>query len=328
MAKDNYEYCAVSTRVRLARNLADYPFNMNYLGNGEIVDKVARTLKPLGDFNLIRINELETLQAGYLKEKYIVSPLLAKNAYTGAVIVSADETLSIMINEEDHLRLQCVLGGLCPDVAYDNLKYLSRKLSERMRFAVDGDFGYITACMTNIGTGMRASVMLFLPALTTSGRMQELIAEMKELGLTVRGSFGEGSKPDGCFYQISNEVTLGYSESEILKMVGFAAKKLCEMEYAERNYIANNSPIKTEDACRRAYGVLTNCKILEFEEFSELFAKVGLGSYYGYNDVPPSSLYKLFVNMRTAILKYMEGAETLEDVDVLRARIVSSVLKK
>ena len=328
MADRRYEYCAVSSRVRLARNLQDYPFDITCPTNSEIVDRVARTIKPLGDFNLIRISELDAAQAGYLKEKYIVSPLLAKNFNTGAVIVSEDETISLMINEEDHLRMQCVLGGLCPNSAYDNLRYLARKLSERMRFARDNDFGYITACMTNIGTGMRASVMMFLPSLTAAGRMPELIAEMKSLGLTVRGSFGEGSSPDGCFYQVSNEVTLGYSEDEILKMVSFAAKKLCDMEYAERNFSLTNAPLKTEDACRRAYGILTNCKILCFDEFAELFAKVGLGSYYGYNDVPPQTLYRLFVNMRPAILGYMEGGETAEDIDVLRARIVSSTLKK
>lgn len=326
MDNGKYDYCAVSSRVRLARNLQSFPFGVGYGGNAEIIDQVTRTLKPLGEFSLIRMNELDPIQAGYLKEKYIVSPFLYKNLNTGAVLLSADESISVMINEEDHLREQCFLTGLCPEACYDNLKYLDRKLSERMRFAYDRDFGYVTACLSNIGTGMRASVMLFLPMLSERGRMPELIAEMKDLGLTVRGSFGEGSRPEGCFYQVSNEVTLGYSEAEILKMVSFASKKLCELEYQERNNAQIQAPLSTEDACRRAYGILSNCKILSYEEFAELFIKVGLGAYYGYYDVSPNRLYKLFVNMRPAILSYIEGAENAEKRDEIRAEIVSTEL--
>jgi len=325
---NRYEFCAVSSRVRLARNLVDFPFGVQNAGNAPIVDVVTRTLKPLGDFNLIKINELHGAQAEYLKEKYIVSPLLSKNVATGAVLVSQDETVSVMINEEDHLRLQCVLEGLCVDTAYDNLRFLDRKLSERMMFAYDEDFGYVTACMTNLGTGMRASVMLFLPALTEAGRMDALISEMKDLGLTVRGAFGEGSRPEGCFYQVSNEVTLGYSEEEILKMVSFSAKKLCDLELGERNYALSVAPLKTEDACRRAYGILTNCKILSYSEFAELFTQVGLGAYYGYYPVSMATLNKLFINTRPAILTYLEGVECAEERDALRAEIVSSLLKR
>ncbi|MBQ9709558.1 MAG: ATP--guanido phosphotransferase [Clostridia bacterium] len=326
MNNGRYSYCAVSTRVRLARNLADYPFGPQNACNAPIVDLVTRTLRPLGDFNLIRISELEGAQAGYLKEKYIVSPLLVKNAATGAVVVSDDERVSVMINEEDHLRLQCVLEGLCPEEAYDNLFYLDRKLSERMSFATDSDFGYITACMTNLGTGMRASVMLFLPALTECGRMTELIAEMKGLGLTVRGAFGEGSRPEGCLYQVSNEVTLGYSEKEILTMVSFAARKLCDMELMQRNELISAYPLQEEDACRRAYGILTNCKILTYSEFAELFTKIGLGAYYGFFDIDMITLNKLFINMRPAILTYAEGVDDEMKRDELRAEIVREYL--
>ncbi len=327
MNKNRYSFLAISTRVRLARNLADFPFyGPLSSGNGCITDLVVRTLKPLGDFNLIRMNELESAQAGYLKEKYIVSPFLASNRDTGAVIISYDETFSVMINEEDHLREQCVLGGFCLEEAYDNLRYLDKKLSERMRFARDADFGYITACLSNLGTGMRASVMLFLPALTDANKMPELIAEMKDLGLTVRGAFGEGSRPEGCLYQVSNEVTLGYSEQEIIKMVSFAARKLCELEVSARTTAISENPLKTEDACRRAYGILTNCKLLGYDEFAELFVKVALGAYYGFFDISEDRLNKLFVNMRADILAYIEQLAEDEDIDRVRAEIVRSML--
>ncbi len=325
---NKFDYCALTSRVRLARNLAAYPFKGGATaGNGVIIEQVARTLKPLGEFNLIRMSELEGAQAEYLKDKYIVSPYLSQNLQTGAVIISEDETFSVMINEEDHLREQCVCSGFNIAQAYDNLRYLDRKLSERMEFARDEEFGYITACMTNLGTGMRASVMLFLPALTESGGIAPLIKEMKSLGLTVRGATGEGSKPVGCMYQVSNEVTLGYSEEEILKMVTFATRRLCELEYAERERIHSNDPIGIEDDCFRAYGILTNCRKIGYEEFAQHFIKVALGAFYGFYDIDFATLGNLFVNMRPAILTYMEGAYSTLERDVVRARIVSSQLK-
>lgn len=325
---NRYSDCVVSTRVRLARNLSNYPFSTSPLSqnNLSIIDQVVRTLKPLGQFDLILMNQLEGTQAEYLKDKYIVSPFLAKNVHTGGVVISEDEAFSIMINEEDHLREQCVLEGFCLDEAYDNLRYIDKKLSERMSFARDKDFGYITACMTNLGTGMRASVMLFLPALTSGGKIRALVQEMKELGLTVRGVYGEGSIPEGCFYQVSNEVTLGYSEEEILKMVSFAARKLCDMEIAERNLSYSENPLKTEDACMRAYGILSNCKLLSYDEFAGLFSSLALGSYYGFISLDIHKLYQLFLNMRPAILSYARGAETVDEGEALRAEIVSSVI--
>jgi protein arginine kinase len=195
-----------------------------------------------------------------------------------------------------------------------------------MSFAYDDGFGFITACMTNLGTGMRASVMLILPALTASGQISALIAEMKSLGLTVRGAYGEGSEAEGCFYQVSNEVTLGYSEAEILKMVSFAARKLCELELIRRREDIEANPILIEDACRRAYGILTNCKILGYAEFAALFPKVGLGAYYGFFDLNMVSLSKLFINMRPAILAYVEDKESEAERDILRAEIVGRYL--
>ncbi|MBQ9482038.1 MAG: ATP--guanido phosphotransferase [Clostridia bacterium] len=327
--RDKYAYCAVSSRVRLARNLADFPFCGKPARemNGEIITLVTRTLKPLGDFYLQLMSELDGAHAAYLKEKYVISPFLESNRINGAVIKNEDESISVMINEEDHLRLQCVTAGISLGEAYDNLSYISRKLSERMTFATDPEYGYITACMSNMGTGMRASVMLFLPALTDAGRMAALAEEMRELGLTVRGVFGEGSRPEGCLYQVSNEVTLGYSEKEIITMVGFAARKLCDMELSERNAAERDNPLAVEDECRRAYGILTNCRLLPFDEFADLFVKVSLGSYYGYYDVDPSFMNNLFVNMRSGILAYIENADTEEKRSEARARIVSNALK-
>ena len=326
--RDKYAYCAVSSRVRLARNLSDFPFGGNAAKqmNGEIINRVVHTLRPLGEFYLQPMSGIDDVYAAYLKEKYIISSYLENNRATGAVIVSADEAFSVMINEEDHLREQCVTAGISLEKAYENLSYIDRKLSERMNFAVDPEYGYITACMTNIGTGMRASVMLFLPALTESGRIDALISEMRGLGLTVRGVLGEGSRPEGCLYQVSNEVTLGYSEAEIITMVNFAARKLCDMEINARDAAYEASPVSVEDACMRAYGILTNCRLLPFEEFAGLYVKVSLGAYYGFLNADPALLNNLFVNMRSGVLAYREGADTEQLCNEIRAKTVSGIL--
>lgn len=316
-----YAFCAVSSRVRLARNLADFPFASKASGgaNAPIIDLVARTLRPLGQFTLIRMSELDALQAEYLKEKYVISPLLMQNRLSGGVIVNEDETLSVMINEEDHLRIQCVAGGFDLFGAYENLVFVSNKLSERMKFAFDRDYRYVTACLTNLGTGMRASVMLLLPALTRSGKIKKYISEMKALGLAVRGAFGEGSDHEGCLYQISNEVTLAYDEEEILGMVDFCASKICEAEIAERNEWLRSNPLEVEDECMRAYALLKSARLMTYAEFLRLYVSVALGGYFGFYNVDERLLNSLLVNMRPAVLEYIKTPENKQKRDEIRA---------
>ncbi len=326
MPIDIYPDFAVSTRVRLARNLAGYPFyGMDTSGNGEIADMVYRTVKPLGDFCLIKMSELGDERAACLTDKHMISPLLRSNPATGALVMRRDEAVSIMVNEEDHLRIQCVLGGFCLGEVYDNLAYLDKKLSERMNFAVDEDYGYVTSCLTNIGTGMRASVMLFLPALTKAGRMGKIINELSGYGLTVRGAYGEGTSAEGMLYQVSNEVTLRYTERQILGMVEFATRKLSYLERQAREELISSDPVGTEDSCRRAYGILTNCKKLGYDEFSELYVRMRLGAYYGFFETDVGMMDSLLTNLRPAVINYIEGGDVPEDI--LRAETVKAVIR-
>lgn len=325
---EKYAFCGVSSRVRLARNLSDFPFPFRACGSGNasIIDLVARTLRPLGKFTVIKMSELDGLQSEYLKDKYVISPLLAENRQTGGVIVNDDESLSVMINEEDHLRIQCVTGGFDLETAYENLVFVSNKLAERMKFAYDSDFRYVTSCMSNLGTGMRASVMLMLPCLTRSGKIKKIISEMKSLGLAVRGAFGEGSEAEGCLYQISNEVTLAYDEAEIIGMVNFCAGRICEVELEERNAAAREHPLETEDECIRAYAILKSCRLLSYAEFLKLYPSVALGGYYGYYDVDPGVLESLLVNMRPSVLEYIKSPENKQKRDEIRAMTVRNAL--
>ena len=194
---DLYSGNIIMSRVRLARNLRDMPFTLDPVAARETVKKVNRALVKKDTFNLYFVSNLDDITLEAMKERHLISRNLIENRDCGAALVSADESLSIMVNEEDVIREQCFMKGLRISEAYKRLDGIDDELAKNLDLAFDEKFGYLTACPTNLGTGMRASVMLFLPALTESGKIKGLIGEVAELGLTVRGLYGEGSKAEG-----------------------------------------------------------------------------------------------------------------------------------
>ena len=284
----------VSTRIRLARNLEGYPFP-SHLKNEkqakEIIRLVSCALARLDEFILYYMDAIAGEQAVSLMENHLISPKLIKNKHLSAALINTEESVSIMINEEDHLREQCIVKGLDLRFAYETMSEIDSRIAGSMKFAYDEQFGFLTACPTNLGTGLRASVMQFLPALTINGVMPKLIRSISRLGLTVRGVYGEGSDAEGYKYQISNEVTLGVTEEEILNQVEEVVKKVCELEAAERRTLLNGpNAIEVQDECLRAYGILTNCAKISAREFIKLTAKVKLGACLGFIDIPDVSL--------------------------------------
>ena len=284
----------VSTRIRLARNLEGYPFP-SHLKNEkqakEIIRLVSCALARLDEFSLYYMDAIAGEQAVSLMENHLISPKLIKNKHLSAALINTEESVSIMINEEGHLREQCIVKGLDLRFAYETMSEIDSRIAGSMKFAYDEQFGFLTACPTNLGTGLRASVMQFLPALTINGVMPKLIRSISRLGLTVRGVYGEGSDAEGYKYQISNEVTLGVTEEEILNQVEEVVKKVCELEAAERRTLLNGpNAIEVQDECLRAYGILTNCAKISAREFIKLTAKVKLGACLGFIDIPDVSL--------------------------------------
>ena len=284
----------VSTRIRLARNLEGYPFP-SHLKNEkqakEIIRLVSCALARLDEFSLYYMDAIAGEQAVSLMENHLISPKLIKNKHLSAALINTEESVSIMINEEDHLREQCIVKGLDLRFAYETMSEIDSRIAGSMKFAYDEQLGFLTACPTNLGTGLRASVMQFLPALTINGVMPKLIRSISRLGLTVRGVYGEGSDAEGYKYQISNEVTLGVTEEEILNQVEEVVKKVCELEAAERRTLLNGpNAIEVQDECLRAYGILTNCAKISAREFIKLTAKVKLGACLGFIDIPDVSL--------------------------------------
>ena len=212
----------VSTRIRLARNLEGYPFPSHLQGEKqakEIIRLVSSGLSRLDEFRLYYMDAVSDEQAVCMMENHLISPQLIKNKRFSAALINSEENVSVMINEEDHLREQCIVKGLNLRLAYETMSEIDGQIGVSMKFAFDEQLGYLTACPTNLGTGLRASVMLFLPALTVNGIMPKVIRSISRLGLTVRGVYGEGSEAEGYKYQISNEVTLGVTEEEILSQV-------------------------------------------------------------------------------------------------------------
>lgn len=327
----SYDAVVVSTRVRLARNFADYPFP-NRLKDvkkaREIVQLIASELNYMDTFDLYYMNAISDERAAFLKERYLISKDLIAHRPISAAFISRDESISVMINEEDHVREQYFLKGFELRKVYERISGIDDIISESIPFAFDPEFGYLTACPTNLGTGLRASVMMFLPALTRTNLIRRALPALSGRGLTVRGQYGEGSVAEGEMYQISNEVTLGYSEEEILSVVENAVRTITEFELREREKMLREDELGVKDKAFRAYGILTNCKRIDAQEFMTLMSDVKLGAVTGIFDGNMEELDQLIVAMRPANINRLNGGPlTAEEQAAYRAEYAGKALR-
>ena len=298
----------LSSRVRLARNLRQYPFpsRASQEQKAEIEAKVRDALAAGNSgmaqrFRFLPLEELTDEAAVSLVERHIVSPEFIADRRGRAVLISEDESVSIMINEEDHLRIQVMGEGLSLKRAAETADRLDTLLGETLDFAFDPELGYLTQCPTNLGTGMRASVMLHLPGLTESGAMSRVSANLSKLGLTLRGSYGEGSQIVGAVYQLSNQITLGLSEAEALENLEAITGQLLEEERKARERLAEN--ITVQDKIDRAAGVLKSARVLSSGEFDGLLSYIRFGLSTGLvQGVTAQELNGLSVKARPATL--------------------------
>ena len=323
---------AISSRVRLARNVADVPFpaRLDDERAFSVVMKAAeKTAKDLFKFKFYQMGHLPEIDRAALVERHLISNDLMANLKTGAVIISDDETVSVMINEEDHYRIQCVLPGDSLGEAYKKANLYDDVLATNVRVAYDENLGYLTACPTNLGTAMRASVMLFLPALTINRGISAIINAVAKVGLTVRGVYGEGSKAEGYLYQVSNQVSLGVSEQDVLRMVQNAVDTICRQEQLARDDLKARQGINLVDSVSRAYGVLTNACKMSSSELVELMSEYKLGVYSGLLECKsPDALEKLQVLCQPANLSKIAGKQlSASDRDIFRAEYVKKQLK-
>ena len=298
---------AISTRIRLARNLAEYPFpaRLDNRTRIQVNETVRDAVPPAARLQYIEMKTLTQAQIVSMAEKHIISPEFASSTDGRALLLSEDEEISVMLNEEDHIRLQVMKSGLALEKAYDTADKLDTAINDRVRFAFDERLGYLTECPTNLGTGMRASVMLHLPALTALGRVGTLAGTVAKLGLTIRGANGEGSAPMGDLYQISNQVTLGISEKAAIENLKTIVLQIAAQERAARTELLKT--LETEDSVYRAYGTLKSARLLNTKEFLSLASKVRMGAVGGLLQVDVKTITELMFSLQPAGINAIVG---------------------
>ena len=324
-----------STRVRLARNLKQFPFPAKAtVPQREAVEQKVRDALLSGnsilskEFRFVPLENASEEEAVSLVERHIVSPEFISDRRGKAVLISDDESISIMINEEDHLRIQVLREGFSLKEAAETADRIDTLLSETLDFAYDPEFGYLTQCPTNLGTGMRASVMLHLPALTENGAMPRIASNLSKLGLTIRGTYGEGSKSVGGLYQLSNQITLGLSENEAVENLRSITVQLMEEERKARSQMAQD--VAWQDKIDRAAGILKTARVLSSSECMELLSYVRFGISVGLlQGVTTEELNGLMVNVQPGTLMAKAGKPLDQNQrDVLRATKVREVCAK
>ncbi len=312
------------TRVRLARNLAGTPFpqRMDAVKKQEVKDKVFAALKD--DEESLRFVDVATLprrEAFSLVERHLISPAFAECDEGSALFLSEDEGLSLMVNEEDHLRLQTFGAGLCLESCFERADKMDSRLCDKLHFAFDERLGYLTQCPTNLGTGMRASVMLHLPALTESKTIPLLAGTVSKLGLTIRGLYGEGSRAQGALYQLSNQVTLGITEKEAIDNLKGVVMQLVGEERRARERICRDPAF--EDRIWRALGVLKTARLLTHEEGMRLLSLVKIGASMGMPDMQKETVAALMTDIQPATLAATMGRDMEPgERDAARATLV------
>lgn len=304
MSKKAEQDVVLSSRVRLARNLSDFPFpnKMSDQQAGEIISRVRSAAGQ--DFTCLDLNGMTDLDKQALVEQHLISPALVQKKRHSAVLLSQDESVSIMINEEDHLRIQSIVPGLQLQEAYKRADQADDLLENTLSLAFDEETGYLTSCPTNAGTGMRASVMLHLPALTANHQINSLIASVGKLGFAVRGIYGEGSQAEGDLYQISNQITLGLSEQETLNHLQSITEQLIERELGLRQAMAERNRAEMCDLVWRAFGTVKYAQIMSAKEFMSLASQIRLGISMGMiTHITPQHLNRMLIDVQPANLQ-------------------------
>lgn len=323
-----YADIVMATRVRLARNLRGYCFPIaatesEALAADQMIAGVLLDGMVNQQYAYIQMAAIPKLAKEILVEKHLISPGLTNPKRNGAVVLSEDETVSIMINEEDHIRIQCIFPGLQLAEAFKQANDVDDILEKELPYAFDEQFGYLTSCPSNTGTGMRASVMMHLPALTMTKQIKRIIPAISRLGIVVRGSFGEGSKALGNVYQVSNQVTLGKTEAEILEDLENVTARLIAHERQARKNLLAKSKTALEDRIFRSLGTLVYARLLQSGEAATCLSDVRLGIDLGLIDgVDVSIMNELMIFMQPGFLQQYADAElTQEERDIFRAKL-------
>lgn len=320
----------LSSRIRLARNFKQHIFPT--LRKEEELVKITNffhekfhqsSFNMYENFELIYMKDLSEIEKRVLVEKHLISPNLV-NENAGAVLMSDNEQVSIMLNEEDHIRMQLYFPGFQLSKALEEVFYIDDWIEEKVDYAYDEKMGYLTSCPTNVGTGLRASVLVHLPALVFTKRMKRMIPAINQLGFVVRGMYGEGTEAVGDMFQISNQITLGKTEEEIVADLESIIMNLIEQEREARKHLVDRSSVILEDQIHRSFGLLKHSRIMESHEAAKRLSKVRLGIDLGMIEhVSHSILNELMVLIQPGFLQYYaEKTLTSSERDKMRSTLI------
>ena len=325
---------AICTRVRIARNVHGYRFStmMDEGESAELTERVGRVLTAPDtalELQLVELTDMPRLDRNLLVERHLISRELAHAERPRGAAVDPAESISVMINEEDHIRAQVFASGLEVHNAWDDASRLDRAMQQQLPFAFSEAFGYLTACPTNVGTGLRVSVMVHLPGMVWSEDIETFTRNAQKIHLAVRGLYGEGSRASGDFYQLSNQVTLGRTEDQILDDVGVAVGRMIEAERQMRaSLLSGARKVRTLDRIHRAQGTLASARILSTEEALDCLSAVRFGAQQGVLEGPAvEDLNRAMLQAQPAHLQQTHGGELeAEARDELRARMMRQLI--
>ena len=318
----------LSSRVRLARNIDGVPFpvRLNVNRRAAVNRKVCETLRQAGKtMRAIDMSRLYPYEAVSLAERHLISPEFTSGTEGRLLLLSEDERVSIMLNEEDHIRIQAIEPGLAPEQAWRNACVYDDALDAGIQYAFDNRLGYLNQNPRDLGTGMRVSVMMHLPALSKTGGMTKFASMIGKLGMNVRGSYGDAASVKGDIFRIGNQVSMGITEEEAIANLKSLAMQLATREHAAAAELVKD--ISVRDRITRAEGVLKTAMLLTADEMMEMLSWVRLGALYGLNDADPDEISEMFTSLQPASVNVMAGAKlTAAQRDELRAQLVRKKL--
>jgi protein arginine kinase len=316
----------ISSRIRLARNLADFPFTnrAGELERREIEANLKKCIEALSidkSLYFFDVGRLNTIDRQFLVERQLISREHASGEGSRSVAIAADEDVSLMVNEEDHLRIQVLRSGYSIRECWECINRIDDCVEEKIPYAFSEEFGYLTACPTNVGTGMRASVLLHLPALSMTKQIDRVFRALQKIQLAVRGLYGEGSQASGDFYQISNNITLGKTEEEILSNIDVVVPQIVHYEREARSGLIKENRQTLHDRVSRAFGILRAAQTITSEETMSLLSSVRMGvNLHLIDDVDIDLVNDLFLHTQPAHLQKLEGKDLNgEDGNIARA---------
>ncbi len=324
----------LSTRVRLARNIDSIPFP-NWASEAglkrviEIIQETRKNSPALKKFRFISFQKLSDINRKFLVERHQISPAFLSLSYKRAMLLENSEEASVMVNEEDHLRLQVIKPGLSVMNSWKRADKIDSELGRYIKYSLSDKYGYLTACPTNVGTALRVSFLCHLPGLALTRQMEDFLKYLIPAGIAVRGIYGEGSDIVGNIFQISNQTTLGYEQDEILKRLKIVARKILSMENKARLKLQKEMGIQLEDKVYRALGIISSARLMSTFELLSLLSALRLGSSLGIiKPIKPSTINQLIVQCQPMhIAKISRMKQDQKEIDSFRAEFIRKKLK-